>query len=221
MIEIVELYELALDYYKKNILLVCIDQKTGIQALERIFPDKIVKPGQIKRIEHGYYRHGIRNLIAGFVVATGKVFGKLYGRNRNFELSNFLAGLFNTHNTYDKIHVIADNYGTATHINTCLMVAKFCNVKISKNKLKTKEQRVKFLKSNRKWVVFHSLPTHASWLNQIEIWFSILHRKIIKKGNFSSLNELDNKIMNYIECEWNKKNAHPFQWTYKGKTCYA
>jgi transposase len=219
--ETIELYELALDYYKRNILLLSLDQKTGIQALERLFPHKLVKPGHIKKIEHHYRRHGIRNLIASFVVATGEVIGNLYSRNRNFELTNHLTDVFNKYYTYDELHIIADNYGTATHLNTCLLVAKFCNKKISKDKLKTKKQRVEFLKSKGKWIVFHFLPTHASWLNQIEIWFSILHRKVIKKGNFESMQDLDNKIMNFIKIEWNQKNAHPFQWTYKGKVCCA
>ena len=221
MMEAIELYELAIDYYKRNILLLCLDQKTGIQALERLFADKLVKSVYIKKIEHQYRRHGVRNLIAGLVVATGKVFGKLYYRNRNFELTNYLTDVFNNHHTYDKVHIIVDNYGTVTHINTCHLVAKFCNVKISKGELRTKEQRVDFLKSKKKWIVFHFLPTHASWLNQIEIWFGILQRKVIKRGNFESTQDLDSKIMDFIKIEWNQKNAHPFQWTYKGKVCCA
>jgi len=221
MFEAIELYELAIDYYKRNILLLSLDQKTGIQALERLFPDKLVRPGHIKKIEHHYKRHGIRNLIGGLVVATGEVFGKLYSRNRNFELGNYLAYVFNKCHRYKQIHIIADNYGTHTHLNTCLLVAKFCSIKISKTKLKTKKQRVEFLKSKNKWIVFHFLPTHASWLNQIEIWFSILYEKILKRGSFSSIEDLNKQIMDFIEIQWNQKNAHPFQWTYKGKVCYA
>jgi transposase len=221
MRECVTLYENALEQHKQNRLLLSIDQKTGIQALERLHPDKLVKPGYKKKIEHGYKRHGTKNLIAGLVVATGKVVGKCYERNRNFEFVNYLTNVFNTFHTFDGIDIIADNYGTHTHLNTCLLVAKFCNINISKSELKTKKQRIEFLTSKNKWVVFHFLPTHASWLNQIEIWFSILREKIIKRGNFSSKQDLVEKIMNYIELEWNNKHAHPFQWTYKGKVCYA
>ncbi len=219
--EAIELYELAFDYYKRNILILSLDQKTEIQALERLFPSKLVKSGYRKRIEYHYKRHGIRNLMAGLIVATGEVFGRLYSRNRNFEFTNYLSYFFNKFNTFKQIHIIVDNYGTHTHLNTCLLVAQFCNIKISKSQLKTKKQRKEFLSMKDKWIVFHFLPTHASWLNQIEIWFSILHWKIIKRGNFSSTNDLDNKIMDFIEIEWNQKNAHPFQWTYKGKVCYA
>jgi hypothetical protein len=202
-------------------LLICLDQKTGIQAIERLFPDKLVKPGHIKKREHSYIRHGTKNLIGGLVVATGEVFAKFYFRNRNFELCNYLTHAFNKFHYFEQIHVIADNYGTHTHLNTCLLVAKFCGIKISKNELQTKQQRIKFLSSKNKWIVFHFLPTHASWLNQMEIWFSIFTRKAIKKGSFSSLENMVTKLTNYIEVEWNQKNAKPFQWTYKGKVCHA
>jgi len=181
----------------------------------------LVKSGQIKKREHSYKRHGTKNLIAGFVVATGKVTGKFYSKNSNLEFCNFLTHLFNKHHTFKQINCIADNYGTHTHMNTCLLVAQFCGIKISKKKLKTVKQRRTFLASKNKWIVFHFLPTHASWLNQIEIWFSILTKKVIKKNSFSSVSDLVNKLKNYIEFEWNQKNAHPFQWTYKGKVCHV
>ena len=75
--------------YEQNKILISIDQKTGIQALERLFPDKLVKQGYIKKREHSYKRHGIKNLIAGFVVATGKILGKCYDRNRNIEFQRY------------------------------------------------------------------------------------------------------------------------------------
>lgn len=220
MLECIELYDKAQEMYNQNKILISIDQKTGIQALERLFPDKLVKSGYIKRREHSYKRHGIQNLIAGFIVATGKVLGKCYDRNRNLEFRDILSILYEENKTYDEIHFIADNYGTSTHLNTCLLVAELCEIKIDLAALKTKQQRVDFLKQKNKKIIFHFLPTHASWLNQIEVWFSILHRKIIKCGNFSSLKDLETKINNYIEKDWNL-SAHPFQWTYKGKVCCA
>jgi len=201
--------------------LVCLDEKTGIQALEKLFPDKLVKPGYAKRIEHSYKRHGTKNLIAGFIVATGKISGEFYSKNSHLQLCNFLTKLFNTYHTYKQINIMADNYGTHTHLNTCLLVAKFCDIIINRNKLKTKKQRVDFLTSKNKWIVFHFLPTHASWLNQIEIWFSILTRKAIKKNNFTGIQDMIAKLKDYMQKEWNQKRAKPFQWTYKGKVCCA
>lgn len=220
MLECIELYEKAQEMYEQNKILISIDQKTGIQALERLFPDKLVKPGYIKKREHSYIRHGTKNLIAGFIVATGKVLGKCYDRNRNIEFRDFLSLINEENKTRDEIHFIADNYGTSTHLNTCLLVAELCKMNIDKNNLKTKQQRVEFLKQKGKRIIFHFLPTHASWLNQIEVWFSILHEKIIKRGSFSSVKDLEKKIKNYIKKEWNL-NAHPFQWTYNGKVCCA
>lgn len=204
--------------YQSNKVLISIDQKTGIQALQRLYPDKLVKPGNIKKREHSYIRHGIRNLIGGFVVATGQVYGKCYSRNRNDEFRDFLKSLYNKYKRCDEIHLIADNYGTHTHLNTCLFVAKLCGISINQERLKTKEQRQKFLQSKGKKIIFHFLPTHASWLNQIEIWFGILQKKVIRLSNFCSIEDMTNKIMDYIKYEWNA-NAHPFQWTYTGKVC--
>lgn len=220
MLECVELYEKAQEMYEQNKILISIDQKTSIQALERLFPDKLVKLGRIKKREHGYKRHGTKNLIAGFVVATGKILGKCYDRNRNIEFRDILSLIYEENKTRDEIHFIADNYGTSTHLNTCLLVAELCKIEIDETDLRTKQQRVEFLKQKNKKIIFHFLPTHASWLNQIEIWFSILHRKIIKCGSFSGVKDLEKKIKNYIEKDWNL-NAHPFQWTYKGKVCCA
>ena len=95
-----------------------------------------------------------------------------------------------------------------------------CGVKIDEKEINKKQKRVEFLKQKKKKIIFHFLPTHASWLNQIEVWFSILHGKIIKGGNFSSVKDLEKKIKDYIEKDWNL-TAHPFQWTYKGKVCCA
>ena len=220
MLECVELYEKAQELHDQNKILISIDQKTGIQALERLFPDKLVKAGYIKRCEHSYKRHGTKNLIAGFVVATGKIWGRCYDRNRNIEFRDILSLIYEENKTRDEIHFIADNYGTSTHLNTCLFVAELCEIEIGLADLKTKQQRVEFLKRKGKKIIFHFLPTHASWLNQIEVWFSILQEKIIKRGNFSSVKDLEKKIKNYIENDWNM-NAHPFQWTYKGKICCA
>ena len=220
MLECIELYEKAQEMYEQNKILISIDQKTGIQALERLYADKLVNQGQIKRREHSYKRHGTKNLIAGFEVATGNVIGRCYDRNRNIEFRDILSLIYEENKMRDEIHFIADNYGTSTHLNTCLFVAELCEIEMDEADLKTKKQRVDFLKQKNKKIIFHFLPTHASWLNQIEIWFSILHRKIIKLGNFSGLEDLEKKIKKYIEKDWNL-NAHPFQWTYNGKVCCA
>lgn len=209
-----------MEYYAQNKLVLCTDQKTGIQALQRLLPDKPVAVGHIRKREYHYKRHGTKNLIAGFVVATGEVIGKCYDRNRNVEFCDFLTHADDKFGTFEETHILADNYGTHTHMNTCLRVATLCGIDVSEEELKTKEQRIEFLEREGKRVVFHFLPTHASWLNQIEIWFNILEKKAIRNGDFSDTNDLVSKIMKYMEFEWNSK-AHPFQWTYKGKVCCA
>lgn len=214
------LYQKAMEYYAQNKLVLCTDQKTGIQALQRLLPDKPVAVGHVRKREYHYKRHGTKNLIAGFVVATGEVIGKCYDRNRNVEFCDFLTHADDKFGTFEETHILADNYGTHAHMNTCLRVATLCGIDVSEEELKTKEQRIEFLEREGKRVVFHFLPTHASWLNQIEIWFNILEKKAIRNGDFSDTNDLVSKIMKYMEFEWNSK-AHPFQWTYKGKVCCA
>lgn len=209
-----------MEYYAQNKLVLCTDQKTGIQALQRLLPDKPVAVGHVRKREYHYKRHGTKNLIAGFVVATGEVIGKCYDRNRNVEFCDFLTHADDKFGTFEETHILADNYGTHTHMNTCLRVATLCGIDVSEEELKAKEQRIEFLEREGKRVVFHFLPTHASWLNQIEIWFNILEKKAIRNGDFSDTNDLVSKIMKYMEFEWNSK-AHPFQWTYKGKVCCA
>lgn len=211
---------MAMELYKQGKVLLCVDQKTQIQALQRLFPDIPMIPGHIRKREYHYERHGTLNLIAGFVVATGAILGGCYQRNRNFEFCDFLERAYYQFQKFKEIHFIADNYGTHTHMNVCLLVAKLCGIEISKKELKTKKQRKEFLELEGKKIVFHFLPIHASWLNQIEIWFSILSKKVIRNGNFSGIPDLANKITNYMDLEWNP-NAHPFQWTYKGKVCCA
>lgn len=203
-----------------DIMLLSVDQKTGIQALERLFPDKPVTFGHVKKREYEYKRHGTKNLIAGFAVATGEVVGRCYNRNRNNEFRDFLENAYRQYKDFRKLLIIADNYRTHTHINTCLLVARLCDIEIDERGLKTLKQRIDFMKRTDKRIVFHFLPKHASWLNQIEIWFGILEKKVIRRGNFPSTNNMENKIMNFMNLEWNP-NAHPFKWTYQGKVCHA
>jgi len=209
-----------MELYGQGKILVCVDQKTQIQALERLYPDIPMTYEHIRKREYHYKRHGVLNLIAGLVVATGDVIGGCYQRNRNIEFCDFLARAYYHFKDSNEIHIIADNYSTHAHVNVCLLVARFCGIEISMENLKTKKHRVKFLESNDKKIIFHFLPTHASWLNQIEIWFSILSKKVIRNGNFPGTFDLANKIIDYMNLEWNP-NAHPFQWTYKGKVCCA
>lgn len=148
-------------------------------------------PGSPERISHEYVRHGIKSLLAAFVVHKGTLFGKCYDRHRHQKFIDFLNEIDSIY-LKEEFHIIVDNFATYKHQEV-------------KKWLKKKDGRIKF----------HFTPTHASWLNQIELLLNIFSRKILKRGIFNSKEELVKSIMNFIQ-EYNKE-ARSFKWTYKGE----
>jgi transposase len=172
----------------ENALFVCVDEKAGIQAFGRKYPDKQERPGSRRKREFEYKRHGTVSLFAAFVVQSGRVIGEVKERHTGVEFLDFLEEL-NRNCPEDKmIHVIVDNL--AVH----------------------KTQEVNDWPSRHWRFEFHYTPTHASWLNQVELWFSILARRFLKDGIFNSKEQLVEGIIKYIK-EYNEK-AKPFRWTY-------
>jgi len=175
----------------ENALVLSVDEKTSIQALGRNHPPQPMGSGRPERIDHEYVRHGTKSLIAALLVHKGEVLGKCYDRHRHQEFLDFLKTI-ETHFPDKELHLIVDNLSVHKHHEV-------------KDYLKERENRM-FL---------HFTPTHASWLNQIELWFSILSRKLIKRGIFNSKKELVESIMSFIG-QYNKE-AKPFRWTYAGE----
>ena len=135
--------------------------------------------------------------------------------NRPAEVfAEFIQWVCDYYRDMSKLHLVLDNLNTHYHEQVCRMVADICE--IDPGELKTKQQRKSFLCDPAKWLVFHFTPSHASWLNQIEIWFSTLSRKVINRGNFYSVADLENKIIAFIKY-YNNNLAKPYQWTYTGK----
>ena len=188
MDEIVNLYLAP----PRNSRLLCIDEKTAIQALERRYPTLPRRLGQIERREFEYIRHGVVDLFAAFDVRTGQVFGQCYKHHSNVELRHFLRGL-RARDPARRWHLILDNASA----HTTPEVLEWCAA-----------QRPK--------ITLHWLPYHGSWLNQVEIWFSILSRKCLRRASVGSTRDLRSVIHGFIET-WNAHFAHPFQWTYTGK----
>jgi len=180
----------------ENALVISVDEKTGIQALGRKSPDKPVARGRVAKREFEYVRHGTQSLLAAFVVHQGSVTAKAYDRHTHEEFLDFLKELAERFPEKD-LHLILDNLSVHKHSKVNDWLAEPQNKRIT----------------------FHYTPTHASWLNQIEIWFSILSRKLLKRGIFSSKEELVEKTMEYIE-RYNEQ-AKPFRWTYTGDVLAA
>ena len=210
MFNIVRLY---LEPPPESVVL-CIDEKTGMQALERLHPDRPMIPGNPVLREFEYIRHGTQTLFAAFNPHTGKVLGKVFNRHRAEEFCEFLNLIAEKYQSAGtEIHVILDNLKTHMTEEVRKLVTKLCGLDWEAI---AQEERKTILQKPNKQIVFHFLPFHASWLNQVEIWFSFLSRDILRRGSFPSNQDLKNKVLDYIQ-DYNEYRAHPFKWTYTGQ----
>jgi transposase len=178
----------------ENAIVLCVDEKSQIQALDRTVPILPMQEGRIERRSHDYYRHGTSTLFSALDIATGQVTAALKPRHRHQE---FLAFLKQIERTYRDVvdddgepvvlHLVMDNYAAHKHKTVRALLA-----------------------TNPRFVV-HFTPTHASWMNLVEVWFGILERQAIRRGVFTSVQDLNAKIRGFIS-GWNDR-AHPFVWT--------
>jgi transposase len=171
-----------------NAMVLSVDEKTQIQALDRTQPLLPLRPGQIERRSHDYKRHGTASLYAAFDIATGQVLGRVTQRHRAQEFLAFLEQIDRTVAANLTLHLIVDN--SSTH----------------------KTPEVKAFLAQHPRFHFHFTPTSASWLNAVESWFSQLERRSLHRGIFQSVQELRAELRRYIEAH-NAESAKPFIWT--------
>ena len=221
-IEISGLYLQAPTLLHQGTQVLCIDEKTGIQAIERNHSSLPTRPGHPERIEFEYQRHGTLALIAGFHVATGRVVCPRLGPTRTEEdLAQFIEELIE-HYANPSLVVLLDNLNTHKSEALVRLVAQHCcpdadlGKKGRKGPLKTMKTRAAFLTDPAHRIRFVYTPKHCSWLNQIEIWFGILSRKVLRRGSFRSLQQLRERILAFIE-HFNATMAKAFKWTYTGR----
>ena len=202
------------------------DEKTGIQALERKHPTRPMIPGKVELREFEYIRHGTQTLIANFEVALGRIIAPSVGPTRTEE--DFVKHIEQTiaiDPDAEWIFVV-DQLNTHKSESLVRLVARLCNVNADlgiKGKcgiLHSMETRSAFLQDTDHRIRFVYTPKHTSWLNQIEIWFSILVRRLLKRASFTSLEELRERILAFIDY-FNKTMAKPFKWTYAGRPLVA
>ena len=202
-----------------NIRTFCTDEMTGIQALEHLFPDKPTAPGMDAKREFDYVRHGTTSLIGFYNVTNGKMAEPYLNPTRTEE--DFVAALKALIDTGpDKSYrIVCDNLNTHMSETLVRYVAEQIGYEEPLGKkgesgiLQTKATRAAFLSNPEHRICFYYAPIHCSWMNQIEIWFGILNRQLLRRKSFVSVESLEQCIRAYI-VQYNKYFAHPFKWTY-------
>ena len=216
------LYKEAPTLRQQGVYVISSDEKTGIQALERAHPTQPMESGQVERQEFEYKRHGTQSLIANFDVVTGQVLTPSIGATRTEEdFANHILQTVATDLDAEWIFLV-DQLNTHQSESLVYLVADLCDLeedlgeKGKRGILQSKRTRAAFLSDPTHSIRFVYTPKHTSWLNQIELWFSILVRRLLKRASFTSVNDLKQRILAFIDY-FNRTMAKPFKWTYAGR----
>jgi len=207
---------------ERGVHTICTDEMTGLQALERNAPSQAMRPDQPARDEYEYTRHGTTTLIGNLDVVTGELTSPSLGPTRTEQdYVTHIQTTIASDPTGEWVFVV-DNLNIHASASLVAFVAEACGLTDSlgeKNKtgvLRNQTTRREFLSCPSHRIRFVYLPKHSSWLNQIETVFGVINRKVIRRGHFTSVADLEEKLSQFIDY-YNRTMAHPFAWTYTGK----
>jgi DDE superfamily endonuclease/Homeodomain-like domain len=212
---ICHLYAKALASSHQGRLVICGDEKTGMQVLERTAPTTPAQPGRRERRAPEDIRHGTRVLIKALAVAPGQMAWTI-GVTR--KATDFVAHLHQASHCLPGMQRddwVMDNCNTHWSLAVCRLVARWCQGPCAPHKRNTGPQRRAFLTAPSHRHVFHFTPKHGSWLNQAELFFGVLHRRFLARGSFPSAKDFAHRLERFLK-DYNARHAHPYRWTYTG-----
>lgn len=213
---ICQLYVNAPRLCQQGRLVLCSDEKTGMQILQRKYPTRLALPGMPEQREFEYVRHGTRCLLATFCVPTGEVVWDLKPTRTALDWAEHLRHVAERFPDQEGYDWVVDNLNTHWSLAVCQQVARWEGLRIDEGDLATGEQRRAFLSDASHKHVFHFTPIHGSWLNQVELFFSVLSRKLLKRGDFAGAEEFERRMREWLD-RYNSEQAHPYRWTYTGE----
>jgi hypothetical protein len=213
--DLCSLYLHALRFFEQGRMVLCSEEKTGMQLLQRKYPTQPMEPGTPEKRAQEDIRHGVRALLASCVVATGQVVWNLGPTRTSEDCATHLATVVQHLPAMQRYAWVVDNLQTHWSLEVCRLVAQWCHVPFVAQELQRGRQRRAFLSDPTHTHVFHFTPKHGSWLNQVELWFRVVARRFLKRGDFCAAQDFETRLGDYLE-SYNTYHAPPYRWTYTG-----